>query len=98
MNEEKEREVAKLRALQEKAQDKQSEIDALRAKRAFEEAERNERLKEQRELEQKQKVLAELEEARQRQFMDKELRLAEQAKQNRDEFMRIITTQKASQE
>jgi len=32
-----------------------------------------------------------MEEARQRQFLEKEKRLAEQAKQERDEFMRIIT-------
>lgn len=38
--EEKEREVQRLRDLQEKAQDRQAEIDALRAKRAFEEGER----------------------------------------------------------
>jgi hypothetical protein len=40
VKEEKEREVQRLRDLQEKAQDRQSEIDALRAKRAFEEGER----------------------------------------------------------
>jgi hypothetical protein len=51
--------------LQEKAQDRQAEIDALRAKRAFEESERNAREKERRELEHKQKVLREMEEARQ---------------------------------
>jgi len=40
IREEKEREVARLREMQEKAADRQSEIDALRAKRAFEEGER----------------------------------------------------------
>lgn len=39
-------EVARLRAMQEKAADRQGEIDALRAKRAFEEAERQARRKE----------------------------------------------------
>jgi hypothetical protein len=38
----------------------------LRAKRAFEESERINRIKEQKELEHKQKVLGELEEARQK--------------------------------
>lgn len=40
LKEEKEKEVARLREMQEKAADRQSEIDALRAKRAFEEGER----------------------------------------------------------
>ena len=62
--EEKEREVQRLRELQEKAQDRQSEIDALRAKRAFEESERIARDKERKELEHKQAVLRELEDAR----------------------------------
>ena len=77
IKEEKEREVQRLRELQEKAQDRQSEIDALRAKRAFEESERQAREKERKELEHKQKVLEDLEAARQQQFMDRERRLAE---------------------
>lgn len=40
IRDEKEKEVQRLRDLQEKAQDRQAEIDALRAKRAFEEGER----------------------------------------------------------
>ena len=64
VKEEKEREVQRLRELQEKAQDRQAEIDALRAKRAFEESERIARDKERKELEQKQKVLRDLEDAR----------------------------------
>lgn len=35
-----------------------------------------------------------MEEARQTQFLERERRLAEQAKQERDEFMRIIKKQK----
>ena len=77
IKDEKEREVQRLRDLQEKAQDRQSEIDALRAKRAFEESERLARTKEKKEIEHKQKVLQDLEEARQQQFSDKEKRLAE---------------------
>ena len=77
IKEEKEREVARLRELQEKAADRQAEIDALRAKRAFEEGERQARDKERRDLEHKQKVLRDLEDARQRQFLEREQRLAE---------------------
>ena len=46
------------------AADRQAEIDALRAKRAFEEGERAAREKERRDLEHKQKVLKDMEEAR----------------------------------
>jgi hypothetical protein len=63
--------------LQEKAADKQSEIDALRAKRAFEESERLERDKERREREHRLKVLRDMEEARRKQFLEKERTLAE---------------------
>lgn len=69
--------MQRLRELQEKAQDRQAEIDALRAKRAFEESERIAREKERKELEYKQKVLRDLEDARQQQFLDRERRLAE---------------------
>jgi hypothetical protein len=77
VQQEKEHEVQKLRDMQEKAQDRQGEIDALRAKRAFEESERIAREKERKELEWKQKVLRDMEEARQAQFSEKEHRLAE---------------------
>lgn len=40
IKDEKEKEIQRLRELQEKAADRQAEIDALRAKRAFEEGER----------------------------------------------------------
>ena len=46
VKEEKEREIQRLRELQEKAADRQAEIDALRAKRAFEEGERQARERE----------------------------------------------------
>ena len=46
IQEEKEKEVQKLREKQERAQDKQAELDAMRAKRAYEEAERQARIKE----------------------------------------------------
>jgi len=49
-------------------------------------------------MEHKQKVLREMEEARQRQFLEREQRLAEQAKQERDEFLRIIHKQKEVEE
>ena len=68
IKDEKEREIQKLRELQEKAADRQAEIDALRAKRAFEEGERQARLREKLEHEKRQRIAADLEQARQRQF------------------------------
>lgn len=51
IKEEKELQTAKLREQQEKANDRQAEIDALKAKRAFEKADRESREKERLEVE-----------------------------------------------
>jgi len=53
-----------LREKQEKAYDRQSELDLLRAKRAMEQNERNAREKERREAEHRQKINDELLDAR----------------------------------
>jgi len=90
---EKEAETAKMRARQEKAQDKASEMDALRAKRAMEAAERAARDKERQERGRVEAINQELNEARQQQQAEKERRLGEQAKFERDEFERIIEVQ-----
>lgn len=50
--------------MQEKAADRQAEIDALRAKRAYEEEERQARLREKLEHEKRQRISADLEKAR----------------------------------
>ena len=65
LREEKEREIQRLRELQEKAADRQAEIDALRAKRAFEEGERQARERERLEHQKRQRIIADLEVARQ---------------------------------
>merc|ERR1719203_2064802 len=90
---EKEKETARLRAMQEKAQDKAAEMDALRAKRAMEAAERAARDKENKEKERLQAINRDMDEARQQQQSEKERRLGEQAKFERDEFERIIEVQ-----
>jgi len=90
---EKEKETAKLRAMQEKAQDKAAEMDALRAKRAVEAAERVAREKERQEKLRQEAINQELMVARKQQQAEKERRLAEQAKFERDEFERIIEVQ-----
>lgn len=98
IKEEKEREVARLREMQEKAADRQSEIDALRAKRAFEEGERQARAKEVAERERRAQQAADLEAARRRQFLERESMLAQQAKAERDDFLRIIEGQKVAEQ
>ena len=75
MKEDKEREIQKLRDLQEKAADRQADIDALRAKRAFEEGERNARKREVLENEKRVRLLAEMEVARATQFAERERNL-----------------------
>jgi len=95
---EKELETAKLRARQEKAQDKASEMDALRAKRAMESAERAARDKERAEAARLEAINKELNFARKQQQSEKERRLGEQAKFERDEFERIIEVQMQQEE
>lgn len=70
--EEKEKEIQRLRELQEKANDRQAEIDALKAKRAYEEGERLARERDRQEVEKRVKIAQELEVARQKQFKYKE--------------------------
>jgi len=94
LKDEKEREIQRLRELQERAADRQGEIDALRAKRAFEEGERQARRQELEKAEKTKKMAADLDMARRRQFLEKEIMLAQQAKAERDEFLRIIDKQK----
>ena len=76
--------------MQERAADRQSEIDELRAKRAFEKGERGARAKELAEREKQVRIKAELEEARRKQFADRGHMLTQQAKAERDDFLRII--------
>jgi len=94
----KELENAKMRAKQEKAADKASEMDALRAKRAMEAAERGARGKEAAECARLEAINEELNIARMQQQAEKERRLGEQAKFERDEFERIIEVQMQQEE
>jgi hypothetical protein len=85
--------VQKLREKQERARDKQSELDAIRAKRAYEEAERVAREKERQEIIIKNKKVVELLEANEKQKLDKEYKLGDQARQEQEEYQRIIEKQ-----
>lgn len=95
---EKEKEIQRLRELQERAADRQADIDALRAKRASEEAERNQRAREAKEAAHRAAVIKDLEESRLRQFRDREERFACQAAAERKEFLGVISKQKADEE
>jgi hypothetical protein len=93
IQDEKEKETQKLREKQQRAQDKQAELDAIRAKRAYEEAERVAREKEKNEIIVRQKKVVDLLSANEKQKLDKELKLAEQAKQEQEEYQKIIEKQ-----
>ncbi len=90
--------MARLREMQEKAADRQAEIDALRAKRAREEGDRQQRAKEIAEREKLAKQARDMDVARRRQFMERESMMAEQAKAERDDFLRIIERQKEDEQ
>ena len=70
-----------------------SELDALRAKRAAEEAEHEARIKEKMEIIKKKKILDELLQSNNKQKMQKQNQLAEQARQDQIEYERIIKKQ-----
>ncbi|CAL1526482.1 unnamed protein product [Lymnaea stagnalis] len=91
---EKEKEVSKLRSLQERARDEQAERDALRAKRAQEQTERDWRRKEAEEMRKKAELEESLKHARSVQMRQKEHYLAVQAQRERAEFERVLCAQK----
>lgn len=95
---EREMEVARLRSKQEKAKDKQAELDAIRARRAQEAHERENRKRTQAERERIAAINDDLARAREQQRFDKEQMLAEQAYQELEEFDRIIALQKKAEE
>lgn len=76
--------------MQERARDEQAERDALRAKRAQEQTEREWRIKEAAEAKKKAETEALLAESRQRQLQQKEHHLAVQAQRERYEFERVL--------
>eukprot|EP00873_Tetraselmis_striata_P017571 jgi/Tetstr1/437835/TSEL_026475.t1 len=83
-------EVSRLRAQQERAQDKQSEIDELRARRYQEAYEREWREKERAAAQRQQDINRDLLAAREAQQQAKLKNLADQALAERDEFNRIL--------
>ncbi|KAL1769623.1 cilia-and flagella-associated protein 45 isoform X2 [Sigmodon hispidus] len=91
---EKEKEIARLRAMQEKAQDYRAEQDALRAKRNQEVADREWRRKEKENAQKKMETEEKLRKSRLEQVAFKEHTLAVQVQRDRDEFERILRAQR----
>ncbi|KAM5237291.1 cilia- and flagella-associated protein 45 [Ctenodactylus gundi] len=91
---EKEKEIARLRAMQEKVQDYQAEQDALRAKRNQEVADREWRRKEKENAQKRVETEAKLRKTRLEQVAFKEHALAVQVQQDRDEFERLLRAQR----
>lgn len=91
---EKQREIARLLVMQERARDDQADRDALRAKRATEEAEREWRKKEALEAKKKCEMEAMLIESRKQQMQQKEHFLAIQAQKDRADFEKILRAHK----
>ena len=94
----KERETQKMREKQEKFADKQALLDELRAKRAYEEAERKAREKEIEEMKKLERQKMELIEGNEVQKMAKKNRLQEQAMAEQKEYQDIIKKQIADME
>jgi len=88
----KEVEIARLRAQQERAQDKQAEIDELRARRYQEKAERQLREQVKKATETKMSMQRDLADAREEQRLMKLKQLADTAKMENGEFLRILQT------
>jgi len=87
---EKEKEVTRLRALQERARDEEAERDAIRARRAQEQAEREWRRKEAEDIQRQVETEAMLREAREQQMAQKEHFLAVEAQRERADFERVL--------
>lgn len=95
---EKELETARLRAQQERASDIKAELDELRAQRAAEAREREARARERKEQERLRALNADLAQAREKQKLVKTKLLSDQARQQQEEFFRIIDAQIQQQE
>jgi len=94
---EKEKEIARMRALQERAKDQQAEKDALRAKRIQEEVERDQRKKDKEAALKKAETEAQLRRAREHQVKMQEHFLGIEAQRERQEFERVLAVQQEGQ-
>lgn len=93
---EKEKEHARLLAMQERAQDRQSAIDELRARRYQEAKDREWRQAQIEQNARRDAMKSDIAQAREAQRQEKARRIAEQALQERDEYMRVLEWQNAA--
>ena len=84
--------------MQEKAQDRQAQMDEVKAKRAYEESEKLCRQKEADDRRKLEKSKQHLEEARKKQFSDKDTMLTQAAKKERDLFLKQCAEIKAAED
>ena len=91
---EKELQIARLRAIQERDQDHQAAADALRAKRAREAKDREWRLQQLEKARKDAETLQNLVEGRERSKREKAHRFAEQALAEQDEYFQVLEWQK----
>lgn len=95
---EREKEIARLRAQQERAQDRQSAMDELRAKRYQEDLDRQWRVKQLEDAKKQEALKSEIADARSFQRLEKEKRMVEQVALERDEYGRVLQWQQEQRE
>lgn len=88
---EKEREITRLRAMQERAADRQAAIDELRAKRYQEAKDRDYRQQAEAETSRREATKHEIQLARHQQELDKQRVITEQAEAERDLYLRNLS-------
>lgn len=91
---EREMEVARLRSLQERAQDKQAEVDSLRARRAQESVEMAKRQKESEAAEKRKKMERDVAISRTAQLAEKQRRTARETAEDEVEYSSLVAAQK----
>ncbi|ORC86930.1 flagella associated protein [Trypanosoma theileri] len=98
IRDEKEREVARLRAQQQRVQDKQAQLDEIRARRAQEAYAREMKRKEKERKEHERAVLDDLARAREQQMEERKRIKEEQRRQEIEEMEHIVAVQKLALE
>eukprot|EP00466_Bigelowiella_natans_P002740 jgi/Bigna1/86519/estExt_fgenesh1_pg.C_110087 len=94
----KEQEVARLRAQQEKANDRRSELDELRARRYQEASDRRWRLAEKEKAMKQREMMRDMDRVRNEQRLYKEKAINEQRKQDQELHLRTLKWQKEQEE
>ena len=94
----KEYELTKIREKAEQITDRNVEIEAARQINEFQKAEKESQLRDKLTEQKKLIILQQLEAGREKQFKEKEVRMTEKARAERDDFLQIIQNQKTGEE